>query len=161
MKTRNSFVSNSSSSSYIIIGNKTPKFPDKSEEDILDYPSDLGTTEFGWDPADHCSMWDRINFAWIQATNAGEAWNKELQDYICTTSNEMNLLEEVIKEIFGVKEIQWNMSTTWETKDLYCYIDHQSSGKEGMNMELFENKDTLIQFLFAPDSYIHTDNDNY
>lgn len=169
MKIRESFVSNSSSSSYIVIGSESPEFPDKLNEKVLDYSSHYGETEFGWEVDDHTCLYDRINFAWIQAESIGSKWNPEIGKSVHTRSQEMDLLEETIKEAFGVQEIKWNMSTNFEPRDVpkdpkisyYCYIDHQSSGGEGKNMEMFKSKESLIQFLFAPDSYIHTDNDNY
>ena len=40
-----------------------------------------------------------------------------------------------------------------KTKD-YAYIDHQSSANAGRNIEMFEDDQSLIRFLFAEDSYI-------
>jgi hypothetical protein len=40
------------------------------------------------------------------------------------------------------------------------YIDHQSASYEGENMEMFEDEQTLHDFLFSNNSYIQTGNDN-
>lgn len=63
-----------------------------------------------------------------------------------------DMLIDVLKENTGLKEI---------TFDVEGYIDHQSSAAEDRNTEIFDDKETLAQFLFDGDSYIHLDNDNH
>lgn len=152
MKFRNGFVSNSSSSSFIVIG-------DKEEVDI--YPNeynwfnigDNGETEFGWGPKIIRNPWARINFAYLQSQRIE---NKEWKE----------MLFEVLSEKLGVPQNQINVTLSEEYSALdsndvkWGYIDHQSSSVEGKNTEMFEDKETLRRFLFACDSEIVLDNDN-
>jgi hypothetical protein len=142
MKCRIGFVSNSSSSSFVVIGNVgDTSWLLKSE--IIDCNITLGNegeVEFGWGPNVITDMFSRINFAFIQA-DIREDWR--------------DMLENVIKH-----ELECD-SITWVVNDRYAYIDHQSSSSEGSNTEIFDNEDTLRRFLFCEDSSIHLDNDNH
>jgi hypothetical protein len=67
MKKRSSFVSNSSSASFIIIGSGKIEKPDIIDS-VLRVPGDLGgETEFGWGPEDVSDIGSRINFAYLQS----------------------------------------------------------------------------------------------
>ena len=73
------------------------------------------------------------------------------------------MLEKVIKDHTGVKEIQWKFAGSWkdEDEDLpYAYIDHQSSAAEGENIECFQSEESLKDFIFGHDSFIQGGNDN-
>lgn len=142
MKCRIGFVSNSSSSSFVVIGN-TGDESWQLKHNIQDGNLDLGhegEVEFGWGPDVITDMDSRINFAFIQAE-----YNTEW----------MKMLEDVIKHEVGCETITWNVN------DRYAYIDHQSSAGEGSNTEIFDDEDTLRRFLFCDDSSIHLDNDNH
>ncbi len=142
MKTRIGFVSNSSSSSFVVIGN-TGDNSWRLKSDVQDGNLDLGNdgeVEFGWGPDDVTGMYSMINFAFLQAEDNAE-W--------------MKMLEDVIKHEVGCETI------TWKVNDRYAYIDHQSSASEGSNTEIFDDEDTLRRFLFCDDSSIHLDNDNH
>ena len=145
MKIRNGFVSNSSSSSFIVIGSGTKIIPHCLGE--LFVPGDFGgNTEFGWEVEMYDSFGDRLNFAYIQATYNSE-W--------------LEMLEEVIKENMNVTSINWNITTKWDDKEkVHGYIDHQSSACDNRNVEMFDSKEDLCDFLFCTDSYIQGDNDN-
>jgi hypothetical protein len=146
VKCRVGFVTNSSSSSFIVI-NAT-----KGYETLPAYTDGvyrvgfLGETEFGWMPRNIHDIDSRINFAYLQALTVD---NKEW----------VKMLEEVIKENSEVKEINFLLTDDWNSPS-YGYIDHQSCASEGENTEMFTSKDTLKDFIFGEGSYIHTDNDN-
>jgi hypothetical protein len=140
MKIRKGFVSNSSSSSFVVIGKKgddSHKVINIIEDGALTL-GELGHDEFGWGPETIKDVFSRINFAKIQS-DYNKSW--------------FEMLEKVIKEKTGCKTITWQM-------DNFAYIDHQSHASEGENIEIFENEKVLKQFLFCFDSLIELDNDN-
>lgn len=151
MKIRKGFVSNSSSSSFIVIGEGELQFPDY--EDQIFVIGGSGETEFGWEVVKYEFMSDRINFAAIQAMQIDQMNDNEEM---------MNRLINIIKECTKCKEVDCMLTLDYsdKTKD-YAYIDHQSSSDAGRNIEMFEDDQSLIRFLFAEDSYIQGDNDNY
>lgn len=150
MKTRLGFVSNSSSSSFVVIGNSSlviPKF--ETEEYCF---GQKGETEFGWGPDDIYDFYSRVNFAYLQCVkNCHSKWCCDDEPEI-SHQDWHDMLINVLKENTGLKEI---------TFDVEGYIDHQSSAAEDRNTEIFDDKETLAQFLFDGDSYIHLDNDNH
>lgn len=146
MKIRSGFVSNSSSSSFIVINAQHGyEFPTFNENLIVD--SSLGEIEFGWGPDTIYSVGSRITFSYIQALYANK------KEWI-------EMLEKVIKENCNVKTISWDISIDYRDHD-YAYIDHQSSAEEGQNIEMFESEQKLKDFIFGTDSKIELDNDNY
>ena len=138
MKTRHRLVSNSSSSSFIIISDKELKFPDYNNNLIVDSTFD-GENEFGWGPDVYNDTESKIIFTYLQTT-----FDK--------TGSHLKMLEDVIKDKCNVSKITWNVDG---------YIDHQSSGCEGENLEMFDSKDALTNFLFSSSSSINLDNDNH
>jgi len=145
MKIRNDFVSNSSSSSYLIIDD-SKQIP--LQELSANYTiGNLGTYEFGWGPEFIHDRHSKINFAWIQA-------HADLDIY-------MPMLQHILG-IHGVRNLECVLTTDWddEQEKKWGYIDHQSSWSSGSNMELFDNVETLERFLFHPKSSIVLDNDN-
>lgn len=169
MKIRNGFVSNSSSSSFIVIEPLTGPihvgkcFVDDENRLVVDRHTGYG--EFGWEYETHHDFGSKLIFAFCQADYMLHPIYKS--DVTQETGKKwMDMLEKVVKDVLNVKEIIWNITTTTkygeetEGRDR-VYIDHQSASYEGENTEMFENEQTLKNFLFNPNSYIQTDNDNH
>jgi len=139
MKRRMGFVSNSSSSSFIIIG-------DSDNNDTLDeyIPTD-GKYTFGWAPEVLDYIVDRINWCMILA-NTGE---------------DSNIKVDMIKQILNDIECDNEEGISTMIKminDYNAYIDHQSNYDE---KGLFNDINLLKKFILNSHSSIHIDNDNH
>ena len=67
------------------------------------------------------------------------------------------MLVEVLKDHTGAKEVVKAFSTS----DLQSYVDHQSGrGEGGDGWKAFDTPATLKNFIFHPDSWLFTGNDN-
>jgi hypothetical protein len=136
MKIRSGFVSNSSSSSFVVIG-RSGKF-DKAftidGDNIILVDDDYF---FGWDFTTYNTVEDRIAWAWLQAQYTGRP---EL----------LEMIKQAVFEVTG-KQLSCNADVDKES-----YIDHQSV-EEG---KIFSSMDDLKSFIFDKDSYVKTGNDN-
>jgi hypothetical protein len=145
------FVSNSSSSSFIVIAN-THMIPEKLYAGRTLSVGRDGETEFGWEQRKYHSEYDRINFAYIQAMTAIDG-DKPNQTWL-------DMLDKVVKEYTGANKVENLLSKDYNS-DTWAYIDHASASYEGENIEMFESEEALKNFLFSNDSYIQGDNDNH
>lgn len=135
MKIRNGYVSNSSSSSFVVIKKGDIKYPELKPGFELD-----GEYEFGWGPERHYDVNSKINWAWIQS------------EY---SPKHRDQLLEILTKCGLPKDYEFSLTTDWDKKEkTHAYIDHQSMGE----LECF---DDLEQFLFCRDSFIMEDNDNH
>ncbi|MFW6002511.1 MAG: hypothetical protein ACOCQD_04150 [archaeon] len=164
MKIRNGFVSNSSSSSFIVIGTGNLSIPEHNRAD-LNVPQDFGgQVEFGWGPETYYDFGSRLNFAYMQTQYASQNGDPLLQKALEHTQGHANswlhMLEAVLRKNLGVTTINWNLDVDDYSGD-GGYIDHQSNAREGENTEMFNSIDELERFLFAEDSMIEEDNDNH
>ena len=153
MKTRDGFVSNSSSSSFIVIekGAHTELVGAFAKE--LLKLGHAGETEFGWGPDDVYGAFSKINFAFLQS-EANPEWRAMLERVVLAQTGASSL-EWALTSEFVAKAEKEGSGLTWG------YVDHQSAACEGQNIELFDSEEVLKDFLFNPASYIHLDNDNY
>jgi hypothetical protein len=131
MKNRKGFVSNSSSSSFIIISD--------SNLDSFVSPVNLltGEYEFGWEQDTFSDVASKLNFCFL----IGDESTRIMTEQVFFEHTGDFLVPEEIDNIIEIG-----------------YIDHQSI-HDG-NCKMFESKEKLKYFLFNRDSHIETDNDN-
>ena len=163
MKVRLGHVSNSSSSSFIVISHNTPKETHIPKFDEISIPYRGGCYQFGWDWEKHQTFGSRLNFAAIQANikaardaynEKGECrYNEHYMERLKPSDEWLVMLKDVLREEFG--DIDITLSITDD-----CYIDHQSNVGDGQNYEMFNSREDLKAFLFNEGSYIKTGNDN-
>jgi hypothetical protein len=153
LKFREGFVSNSSSSSFVIIGSSGKRVPGSNllpaDDGVLHFGLH-GVTEFGWGPDTVQDVQSRINFAYLQTQfpQSDPKW--------------IGMLENVIRRETGLTEIAWDVTSNYNAPEgkVWGYIDHQSAASEGRNTEIFDSEDVLTAFIFDQDSLIELDNDN-
>lgn len=183
MKIRNGFVSNSSSSSFIVIAKGNPKRVEVSDlylnekllwqgQRILALGKDNETTnlKFGWEWRKYKDWTEKAVWAWLQIWYANEIlttdhYNKEFTEGVrmgnrLHPKEWLEMLTKVIKEHTDVDDIYWDWLTA-SMRDYDAYIDHQSTCIEDLDMiNIFASEDSLARFIFNEDSYIATGNDN-
>lgn len=176
MKLRNDFVSNSSSSSFIVISNKGSYMDNtnfKNMYDVVILPSIDGCKEFGWQTEKYYDVWSKLNWAALVILSKIQLEKRYSSDEILSEevskpwfrAEEMEkLLKKICEDKFRIK-IELNkkefLSDDWEISSNAGYIDHQSDIRESPeNGRMFETYDMLYDFLANSKSYIDNSNDN-
>lgn len=154
MKIRDGYVSNSSSSSFVVLG--IDSYNELSEKNFFDSIKTVGyelfaegCCEFGWQVEEYFDSHSKLNWALLQAECARS------QGVI----RPMNLLVEIFKQ-HGV-DLNWRLVSE-ASNNRSAYIDHQSLCTiDTDNCEIFNDEKTLRLFLFGSNSYVRNDNDNH
>lgn len=147
MKVRKGFVSNSSSSSFVVISNQGPSVT-LNLPAVLKVDSKLGNTQFGWEFHKYNDFGSKLIFAYMQAIYA-------------KNNDWLTMLERVVVGSTAVKEIEWEIALEDYNDPNLAYIDHASTAGEDRTMgKMFDCEKMLFDFLFLEKSYIQTGNDN-
>ena len=163
MKIRSDFVSNSSSSSFIIIG-RDNYISNELHDRSLELPTYKGNYEFGWQFSKYDDIYSKLNFCFIilndiyyYKDNDIPEWNSELyKKYVDKFKDYKSLFEEVCKN-----ELHLNIKMKFGTTECYVFIDHQSNiFEQPDNGKMFESYDNMKDFLLSKDSCIVCGNDN-
>jgi hypothetical protein len=149
MKSRQGFISNSSSSSFIVIGDtgvNSVLNPLYYQDGVLHLGSELGETEFGWGPDSLNDIGSRINLCFCAAMYARDPEQARQRIY--------DVLFNWIPDLYKVEGAptmeEYNNGDHW-------YIDHQSV--EEMS-KMFDDDRQLARFIFDQGSRIELNNDN-
>lgn len=180
MKNRNGFVSNSSSSSFIVYrkgdDKDTGEIPcecitersrpfGQGTYKVLCLPSkECGDTAFGWENERHHSLMSRLNWCAIQmmyARNIDKAFELDNGEKAPIWRLKENF-KNVVEKCFGVTvEYNYNSIASDGFEGDFAYIDHQSSIYEDRSIpEFFADPEAIEAFLTGAHSYIQGGNDN-
>lgn len=112
----------------------------------------IGKICFGWNVKFCKELGDKINFCAIQAIYSRNS------DYCDKNVDYWKMLIDVLHEILEDNSVKFiEEYKTVVCSD--CCIDRQLSAQEGCNMNMFQSKETLKEFLLT-DSYIKFGNDD-
>lgn len=180
MKIRSDFVSNSSSSSFIVIKSTNIEKYNFNNQDITVPNINEGNIEFGWSWQKFNDFWSKLNFCAIQLSEIRKQkkyydeamaksektaddifWlehrGKKIKEDSDRFDDLWDMLQTVCKDNFN---LNIELASEEEIDNMFAYIDHQSNVSDGQNMEMFESEYDLYNFLASSDSFIKTGNDN-
>lgn len=116
--------------------------PDSNNEIVLD------PCEFGWGVDDYYCAENKMAYLWIYIKD----WSGDSSDEF------MEIFQKVVCEHTGADRVV--MRSSGDKYYEYGYIDHQSVEDRDLDY-MFSMPEVMKSFIFNPQSYIHTDNDNH
>lgn len=153
----NVFETNSSSTHSLVLSNEgllqEVPFPKHIlEKGVIDVESG----EYGWEQEYYSGAWDKLSYLYTDAMMAVPHDKREETDPNTFVSEKLDLIREAIKLHTGM---ECNFLKSNDSYSPFGYIDHQSVGE---CYEVWENGiQGVINFVFNPNSYFETDNDNH
>ena len=196
---RNDFVSNSSSSSFIVINDcVSDKDKKRTLENVKNInkiylPTKYGTYNFGWENKTYDDIWSKLNFCAIQLHDLKRCdTSKKNLSKIPKYYREfyekyrfdkcLKMFKDVCKKYLNLDvniKLEYDENEKYDLIMVDAYRDisvpFQMSSKEFftevkehlnengnmvLNMNMFDNEDTLYKFLLSENSYIQGGNDN-
>lgn len=179
MKLRNGFISNSSSSSFVVFGDtfEEENIPEDTfvQTSLNNYEITLpivqADKEFGWDIIRYKGILTKLNFAICQvyytAITNYECENNTIIDFRDKNpcGERESLLRKAIENNFRKThgencnlKIIINLALIGGFNG--AYIDHGSSAVENKNVEIFDSIEKMEDFLFNANTYIQGNNSN-
>lgn len=158
MKTRTGYVSNSSSSSYIVIPddvyndkilsnskdyNKIRTFLNFSDDNDENGLSEEGEMEFGWQMKNYHDLESKWNWLVLQAYYGGNPF--------------INIINDFLNNLHSNLKVNW-AKIEEQVDNVSAYIDHQSVEPADTFDKV--NKIGIAEFLANEKCYIHNSNDN-
>lgn len=169
MKTRNDFVSNSSSASFIVITDSGKEAGPQRDGDIVLPDSKFGETEFGWQTEKYDDFWSKLNWCAIVVKSKRDQErydtpDETLKEQVKTPWFRFDDMYALLRKVCadaGLGEVSVDFGADCYDDPHGGYIDHQSNiGEEPDNGRMFQSEKTLRDFLFNDGSYIDCSNDN-
>lgn len=151
------FETNSSSTHSICIAHGTIDPPNMEGRFLEVHPG-----EFGWEVESHYDFGTKASYLYTWCYNQNRDYSDSDVELVLKGDrlDKLNLLTEVLKEYTKCYDVDYIKSD--DSFYPRGVIDHQSDeGSRCPALEAFESKESLVQFLFNPNSFVHTDNDNY
>lgn len=151
---RGVFETNSSSThSILILGGEfvADKIP------LIDGKCQIYPGEFGWEVETYHDATTKASYAY---THARSMVNRYQKDPEIAAAQQRNMQEhlQMLRRVLSAGTGAEIVFCTMGAEDEYGYIDHQSAG---VCEEAFASDETLRNFIFNPESELHTDNDNH
>ena len=179
MKLRDGFVSNSSSSSFIVpiisdlqnkdytvykryfsVENVQQYYPEGDSYSIT-LPLNHNNSQFGWEEAVYDTFARKLDYLLLQI----ESLSSDSRLYHSFKNSLENALRPICRKAYGISQLKPFYFETRIDYDDYSYIDHQSTWQEnqGVVETYFKGREPsseLIENYLVGDSYVQGGNDN-
>ena len=171
MKIRNGFVSNSSSSSFVVISKNPTTMMDTIPENLLvrqplnqeraellmSLPMQEGELHFNWQFERYYDFISKCNYAVAQFMDLDRDLKSKYKRMFEHVLSKHIKSKDYFKVVYDYNFFYWD-----SILDADCYIDHQSAYYEynEKGHYIFLSEENLENFLFNTESFIQCGNDN-